>query len=211
MAKGNGGWDGELTRARLVESAERLFAERGVGSVSIREINRDARLAPSAVHYHFGSKEALLNAVVGRLDSAIAEATLVQARQLAGRERPPTARELVDLIAVPVISALNADPVRTSRWLKIVATLSWRDASKSWPEPQELITTLLARSYPDLSEPELLLRSGIAFVTLTEVLAQVPTATSEAGQAQRERHIRACLDFVAAGLEGAMASAPITS
>jgi AcrR family transcriptional regulator len=208
MPKGDGGWDGELTRARLVESAERLFAERGVGSVSIREVNRDAELAPSAVHYHFGSKEALLKAVVGRLDSVIMEATVVQARQLAGRDRPPTARELVDLIAVPMISALNADPVRTSRWLKIVATLSWREASKSWPELQGLFMTLLARSYPNLCESELLLRSGIAFVTLTQVLAQVPTASSAAGQAQRERHVRACLDFVATGLAGAMALSP---
>ncbi len=65
--------------------------------------------------------------------------------------------------------------------------------------------TLLARAYPDLSESERLLRSGIAFATLTVVLAQVPTGTSAAGQAQRDLHIRACLDFVVTGLEGAMA------
>jgi AcrR family transcriptional regulator len=205
MPKGNAGWDGELTRKRLVESAERLFAEHGVGSVSIREVNRDAGLAPSAVHYHFGSKEALLNAVVGRLDATIAEGMLVKGRELLARDEPPTATELVDLVAAPLISALNADPVRTARWLKIVSTLSWREASKMWPETQGMVLTLAARSYPDLPGSERLLRSGIAFATLTQVLAQVPTDMSAAGQAQRDRHVRACLDFVATGLAGAMA------
>jgi AcrR family transcriptional regulator len=204
VTKGGSGWDGELTRSRLVESAERLFAERGVGSVSIREVNRDAGQAPSAVHYHFGSKEALLRAVLGRLDSVVGEGTRTRGRLLLARDEPPTARELVELAAVPYVSALNADPVRASRWLKIVSTLTWRESSRMWPDLQDLMTTLLARAYPQVPESERLLRFAIAFATLTQVLAQVPTDTSEAGQRQRDRHIRACVDFVATGLDGTM-------
>jgi AcrR family transcriptional regulator len=204
VTRGGSGWDGELTRARLVESAERLFAERGVGSVSIREVNRDAGQAPSAVHYHFGSKEALLRAVVGRLDSVVGEGTRTRGRLLLARDEPPTARELVELAAVPFVSALDADPVRASRWLKIVSTLSWGEASRMWPDLQDQMMTLLTRAYPQVPEPERFLRFAIAFATLTQVLAQVPTDTSEAGQQQRDRHIRACVDFVATGLDGAM-------
>jgi AcrR family transcriptional regulator len=204
MNRGGSGWDGELTRSRLVESAERLFAERGVGSVSIREVNREAGQAPSAVHYHFGSKDALLAAVLRRLDSAVMDGTRARARLLLDRERPPTARELVEVVAGPQIAAVNADPVRNSRWLKIVSTLSWRDSERIWPDLQDMLVTLARRAYPELPESERLLRFAIAFASLTQVLAQVPTDASEAGRAARDRHVRACVDFVATGLDGTM-------
>jgi AcrR family transcriptional regulator len=54
----------EATRARIISAAEELFAERGVASVSLNEITRAAgQKNRNAVHYHFGSKEALLQAI----------------------------------------------------------------------------------------------------------------------------------------------------
>ena len=53
------------TRAHLLAVAERLFAERGIDAVSLREINRVAGQAnASALHYHFGSRDALIEAIV---------------------------------------------------------------------------------------------------------------------------------------------------
>ena len=52
------------TQTRLIETAERLFAERGVHGVSLREIGAEAgQRNTGAVRYHFGSKEQLVNAV----------------------------------------------------------------------------------------------------------------------------------------------------
>ena len=45
--------------------AERLFTRDGVDGVSLRQIAVEAGLRnPASVQYHFGSKEALLRAVV---------------------------------------------------------------------------------------------------------------------------------------------------
>ncbi|MFI9386961.1 TetR/AcrR family transcriptional regulator [Kutzneria sp. NPDC052558] len=201
MSKGGTGWDGDRTRARLVESAEQLFAERGVDSVSIREVNRHAGLAPSAVHYHFGSKQTLLDAVIGRLGTAVNEAIAVEAKALLDRAEPPTSRELVDLAATPLLAAVTADPVRGPRWLKVVSTLTWRDSSRIWPEMREMQVRLLSRAYPDVPDGDRLLRFAIAFATLTQVLAMAPADDD----ASRERYVGACLDFVTTGLDGAMA------
>ncbi|GAA3211298.1 TetR/AcrR family transcriptional regulator [Actinocorallia longicatena] len=58
----------QATGQRLVLAAERLFAERGIGAVSLRAVMQEADTNVAAVHYHFGSKEALLAAVVrGRI------------------------------------------------------------------------------------------------------------------------------------------------
>jgi AcrR family transcriptional regulator len=67
---------------RLVVAAERLFAQRGIDGVSLRQIAVDAGSANnSAVHYHFGSKEALIAAIFRhRLPQLINERRLLTAR-----------------------------------------------------------------------------------------------------------------------------------
>ena len=48
------------TRARLLRAGERLFAERGIHQVRLREINALAgQRNSSALHYHFGDRDGL--------------------------------------------------------------------------------------------------------------------------------------------------------
>ncbi|MFJ5288450.1 TetR family transcriptional regulator [Streptomyces sp. NPDC088348] len=54
----------DTTRARLLDEAERLFLERGYELVSVRAVNAAAGMNPAAVHYHFGSKEDLVVALL---------------------------------------------------------------------------------------------------------------------------------------------------
>ncbi|MEY2952299.1 MAG: hypothetical protein RLZZ401_386 [Pseudomonadota bacterium] len=55
------------TPVLLLDVAERLFAQKGIDNVSIREIVRASGQSNlSAAHYHFGSREALIGAVIER-------------------------------------------------------------------------------------------------------------------------------------------------
>ncbi|MBP6346640.1 TetR/AcrR family transcriptional regulator [Neisseriaceae bacterium CLB008] len=54
------------TITKLMHSAERLFATHGFTGTSLRQITREADVNVAAVHYHFGSKEALFLAVLNR-------------------------------------------------------------------------------------------------------------------------------------------------
>lgn len=59
--------DGTATRERLIDAAEEVFAAQGVEQANLRDINRTAGQSNnSALHYHFGSREALLQAVMAR-------------------------------------------------------------------------------------------------------------------------------------------------
>ena len=49
----------ELTRERILDEAEALFANNGYHAVSVREITRAARCNLAAVNYHFGNKQNL--------------------------------------------------------------------------------------------------------------------------------------------------------
>lgn len=50
-------------REAIVDSAMRLFGERGIDSTSLREVARAAGVAPSLVVHHFGGKAGLVQAV----------------------------------------------------------------------------------------------------------------------------------------------------
>lgn len=50
---------GPDTRVRIVESARRLFAERGFDRTSIRAIAAEAGVDPALVHHYFGTKQRL--------------------------------------------------------------------------------------------------------------------------------------------------------
>ena len=54
------------SRNKLVEVATRLFAERGLHGVSIRELSQVAETSISMISYHFGGKEGLYSAVLAR-------------------------------------------------------------------------------------------------------------------------------------------------
>lgn len=57
------------TRQRLIQAARDLFTRKGFDATSVREITRDADANLGAITYHFGSKQALYDAV---LDDAFA-------------------------------------------------------------------------------------------------------------------------------------------
>jgi AcrR family transcriptional regulator len=50
----------EDTKARLIEAAVKLFADRGFDAVSLSDITKAAKANIAAVNYHFGSKEQLI-------------------------------------------------------------------------------------------------------------------------------------------------------
>ena len=74
----------------LIHAAERLFAQHGVAGVSLRQVNQAAgNKNMAAAHYHFGSREGLLQAVLKHRMSTIdrRRAELLAIPATPGRER----------------------------------------------------------------------------------------------------------------------------
>jgi AcrR family transcriptional regulator len=61
----------ESTKDKILDAAERLFAEHGYKGTSLRNVITAAGVNLAAVHYHYGSKEALLDAIVERRASPV--------------------------------------------------------------------------------------------------------------------------------------------
>ena len=75
------------TRERLIDSATRLFAERGFAKVTVREICKAARANVAAVNYHFGGKTGLYQEIVQSAIRTMHGTT--QEIQKAGEGQPP--------------------------------------------------------------------------------------------------------------------------
>jgi AcrR family transcriptional regulator len=95
------------TPARILDAAEDVFAEQGYGAASTREMARRASVPFGALHYHWGSKKQLWEAVFKRLGERTRETIM---RNL----RPGTTRrELADNLVDSFLDLLVAHPNTT--------------------------------------------------------------------------------------------------
>jgi len=98
------------TADRLVATATRLFAERGVEGVSLREINREAGATnAAAVQYHFHGRDGLLRAILkAHLGPVEARRhAMLDAYEAAGNADP---RALTAALVQPYADELTSPP-----------------------------------------------------------------------------------------------------
>jgi AcrR family transcriptional regulator len=120
------------TRARLLQAAERLFAERGIDAVSLREITRESGARNAvAVQYHFTDRAGVLAAIAAKHEPGIEAArhTLLDGYEagvgVAGVARAggePHLRHLAAALVRPLADKL-ADPDGGPEYLRIQADL----------------------------------------------------------------------------------------
>mgnify|MGYP001820542095 FL=1 len=95
------------TKQRILDAAEHLFARDGYHATSLRGITTTADANLAAVNYHFGSKEALLEAVIVRRLDPLNEIrrsqleALLQKAELAGEL--PCCREVLRAFVEPTL------------------------------------------------------------------------------------------------------------
>jgi AcrR family transcriptional regulator len=134
------------TRARILDVAEQMFAEHGVAETTIRMITEAAQVNVAAVNYHFGGKDKLVRAVIGRRMSSLEgarEARLDAVEALAAREqRAPRPAELVEAMIAPLFEqALEVD----SGWphfIRLVSRLPWEPGIEEFAPPPEVLKHL---------------------------------------------------------------------
>ena len=103
-------------KERLIRAAEHLFARHGVHRTQMNEINaRAGQRNPSAVHYHFGSREGLLNAIIERHSSVV---DAERARRLDALGDEPSLGDVVAAIVGPLTAELATESGRD--YLRIV-------------------------------------------------------------------------------------------
>jgi len=100
----------------MIDAAERLAAQRGLAALTVQAVQESAgQRNKSAVQYHFGGRQGLVDAL---LATRMASASARRTSMLLALGVAPSARELVEVLVVPLIeSVLSRRPSYWARFL----------------------------------------------------------------------------------------------
>ncbi len=147
---------------RILEVAERLFAEHGLEAVSLRSVTEGAGVNIAAVNYYFGSKAALLQAMTHRFFLSVNTEQLRRLADLEENTPTPSVQDLLAAYAFPIFAVF--DSPRGREWVQILMMV--HSATLSGPTPNVMegeggteVTSryyeALRRALPHLSPDEL--------------------------------------------------------
>jgi AcrR family transcriptional regulator len=191
------------TREKLLDCAEELFAEHGLEGVSLRAINAQAGLSPAALHYHFGTQQALVEALLDRHMPDLMGRRRGLLDALEARSEPPGARDVLDALLRPQAELLAERNEAGHRYLRLLYRLQ-ADGDlyslfrrEKYAAGVDRLVPLLQVALPHLPLPVVELRLGLAIDVILRSLALHPAAAG----ASLEAHVRGLLDFLTGALE----------
>ena len=113
------------TKERILDAAGRLFADHGFPATSMRDITQEAGVNLAAVNYHFGSKEALMIAVLDRSTAPVNRARLEQldALEAAAGDAPVETEQIVRAFLTPLFEKWCEWGQGDPKFLKLVGRI----------------------------------------------------------------------------------------
>lgn len=201
------------TRDRILDVAESLFADRGVGSTSLRRITRAARVNLAAVNYHFRTKEGLVAAVFSRrLDPVIAEQLgLLDEVEARAGEGAPRLEDVLRAVVRPAVAGESGLGARAEAFRRLLGRVFAEPGSRLQRMVKEKfvklarrVDAMLSRVLPGLSPGELFWRRHLLVGALHHVLLIADHARAYAPPGLRPRFdaedmVERIVRFAAAG------------
>ena len=111
------------TRERLLDVAERLFSDQGYEATSGRQITIEAAANIASIHYHFGGKRELLQAVLERRQAPITETRLQRLDALEAAPEQPSIEEILAAFLEPALFRARHPENPTARISRLVSRL----------------------------------------------------------------------------------------
>ncbi len=197
------------TAVQLLDVAEQLFLRSGLG-VSVRDVTDAAGQNGAAIHYHFGSRDALVGAVIARRAGDLAARRRAALQALRDAPTPPTISDVVAGLVGAYVGMVEAEGPDAQRWVDLMHAL-WLDRSPalafmSEHADDERDWSHLARAaLPHLPDDVFAARFELAIET---IIVGLRTPTCAPGSdvvrlpAPLAERAAILVDFVAAGLEG---------
>lgn len=167
------------TKTRILDAAETLFVSGGFESMSMRQITSAAGVNLAAVNYHFGSKDALIQAVLARRLDPLNEqrVAMLDAFEAALGDKLTCEHVLVAMF-LPAVRIFRSDAPLADRYLHFLG--------RAYTDPSHVIRDFInthylqtlgrfffafQRTLPELSREDLGFRLHFALGALSGILA----------------------------------------
>ena len=207
------------TKQNLILSALVLFAERGIDAVSMRTINNAAGTKnASAVHYHFGNKlgiiEAVIDCIKAELDRYRLDAIATLERRVADGEQP-TPREIMWAAFTPYAKLYTSSEHGRAaiRFLARLQTdMSTEEQALLHKDPHQItarIDALLAVALPELSDKVRQARYLMFWILVVQGFSGLSyLATTSFGDVRPDEQdgFMAFFDYIVGGMAGPSSS-----
>jgi AcrR family transcriptional regulator len=191
------------TKDKILDAAERLIGEHGYAATSLRHIIAEAGVNLAAVHYHFGSKEDLLDAVVARKVTPVNEARLAQLDRVeaAAGNGPAEVEKVLESFFMPTAEVASRNPgfVRLMGQMHAEGMMP-RIVEKHFQATGLRFVAALRRALPALPEEELLWRVHFMVGAMAHAMCRAPIFPQVAKDAANiEPRMKRLVTFLSAG------------
>lgn len=193
--------DSQLTRAKLIRAAEKLFAKHGVESTSLLQIIKHAKVNNrSAMQYHFKNKEGLIRAILEKHTHGMAERCNSLLEELKQRENYQL-RDVVEVLVLPIAEKLDErDGGREFLLLHGQLMLSdkfkaLRKNSVNFGQETRRLFVLMSPFIPPIDQQSVVARSLICETLLFQGLS---TYLIHEKSVRREEFIQSLIDVITA-------------
>lgn len=204
------------TKDRILDAAETLYAANGFGGTSLRTIMKAAGANMAAVHYHFGSRAALVGAVISR------RAEPINRERIAGLDRVEAAHadgplpldDILEAFFLPVFRMLEdtgqaAFPHLMNRLMMDPDAELRGVIGRVFAEVAQRFMAAFRRSLPELSEDAIFWRVhfmlGAMVFSLTVPRAHAIDTTAHFSSALPLHVKNEFLQFASAGMRAPLA------
>jgi AcrR family transcriptional regulator len=205
------------TRTRILDAAEELFMQQGFGGTSMRLLTSKAGVNLAAVNYHFGSKDALIEAVFRRrLDPMnIARIAALAALEASGA---PDADAIIRAFVGASLRMLEDAKGGGRNFIRLLGRTYTEPAKgirhligQMYAPTMQRYKAALERALPQMPHDELVWRMHFMFGTLAYTLAATDTVQLIAGSKPEDRYDARLLEdrltaFLASGLTAPLRS-----
>lgn len=201
---------GLTPRERLLMVAERMFADEGLAAVSVRAITAAAQVNLASLHYHFGSKEGLLEAIFSARAKPIADERmrmLGECRE--GPGRPPLLDQILAAFLLPALTLGMEPRFGGPAFARLRARLGTepekvhqRILSKAFDESSKAFMVALQAALPDLSPADVAWRFHFLLGTMVYTMAysgRIRSLTDACDPSDRRAALTHLIPFLVAG------------
>ena len=200
------------TKTRILDAAEKLFAERGFSETSLRLITSKAEVNLASVNYHFGSKKELIRAVLARYLDVFMPSASNAINELIGRDKKASLDAIFSSLVGPLLELNKVRNEGTSIFLQLLGRgyiesqghLRWF-ITTHYGEHLDQFVQAVSGSAPHIPPAEMFWRLHFTLGTIVFTMASAD-ALNEIAEADFGEHndieavIRKVIPYMAAGV-----------
>jgi AcrR family transcriptional regulator len=170
------------TKTKILDVAEKLFAEVGIHATSIRQIVKEAGVNVASLHYHFGSKEAVIHQIITRRLQPINEAKQIRLDEIEQESagKPPDLEAVIRAFIEPHIHMQKAAGDKVKILMKLMVQIEDEaERLKLMQDPVFMnvfnrFTSVLQSILPHLTFSELIWRFKFMIFSMHAIMVQHP-------------------------------------